>query len=108
MNGPEAIHHYTNWLEVSGVKVKLLCGPGLIPALPLARHQSHSKLCIYHVSHTHSEQSHPETDEGLKIAAAQRWTLVVTDISISEEECTIFEMAVLWKKPISWNYGDIS
>lgn len=50
----------------------------------------------------------PETDEGLKIAAAQRWTLDVTDISISEEESTIFEAAVLGKKPVRWNYGDIS
>ena len=60
------------------------------------------------MSQKHSEQSHPETDRALKIAAAQIWTLAVTDISISKEECTIFEMAALRKKPVYWNYADIS
>lgn len=45
---------------------------------------------------------------GLKIAAAQRWTSDVTDISISEEEDAVFEMALLRQKPGYWNYGDIS
>lgn len=91
-----------------GCKSELTGSDGSSAAARPPLHQSHSKVCIYHVSQTHSEQSHPQTDEGLKIAAAQRWTLDVTDISISEEERTIFEMAVLWKKAVCWNYGDIS
>lgn len=47
---------------------------------------------------SHSQQSHPETDGGLKIAAAQRWTSDVTDISISEEEDGVVAMAVFYDR----------